>query len=205
MEFHFKCTPYNSSFLNNQLSAALKMRIMLISREKYPKLWAFTDKMNSRKASEKARRRRRVLYKLFGVFLLAAGIFLLVPGLMEPKELFIPLVTGVFFIVIGICCLCYSRRRKKLSSFDKASQKLLDGLREMPSIKVSFTDAGMSIADGELISFDRFERVIDTQDLIVLIWDKRITVLQKKDLVEENIESFFSFISMYVSKLDKAI
>ena len=57
---------------------------------------------------------------------LAAGIFLAVPGLMEPRELFVPLLVGAAAMGAGIIGLWQSRARKK-NPFDRAAKILLEG------------------------------------------------------------------------------
>ena len=43
----FQISPYDINCLLPQMSKALKKRTELISRERYPNLWSFTDRMNT--------------------------------------------------------------------------------------------------------------------------------------------------------------
>ena len=56
---------------------------------------------------------------------LALGIFLFVPGIMEPKKLFVPLLVGVLAIGASIGGLWRSRKHKK-NPFDKSAKLLLE-------------------------------------------------------------------------------
>jgi len=126
MEFIFVLTKYNDVSFKPQVSKALEKRAELVSRKGHPKIWKFTDRMNSkRKASEEVLKKRRSRY-IYGIILLLLGFFLLIPSLMEPKEMLIPLLVGTFTVGIGILNFRYGIKSKKvkLTSFDNAATKL---------------------------------------------------------------------------------
>ena len=201
MEYTFKLSNYDSNCLNEQLSQALEKHTELLSRHKLSRIWKRIDQLNSLKTTESVRKHRAVRYKIYGIVLLLLGIFLLIPGLMEPTELIVPLLTGVFCIGLGII---YLLPRKKINSkrFSKAASELLNKLQrinqsEEQHILVRFTPEGMALMNEDVISYHCFNRLIQTKDMYVLIWNKRITVLQKKDLISSTQQDFVVFLKEY--------
>ena len=81
--FTFQISPLPEAYIP-QLAYALEKRTELLSRIKYPGLWKHTDKLNQTPKRKKSPLRT----KLLGILNLALGIFLFVPGVMKPQELF---------------------------------------------------------------------------------------------------------------------
>ena len=199
----FQISSYDINCLLAQVSKALEKRTELISRERYPGMWHFTDRMNTA-AQGKSRSSFRT--KLLSIVCLAAGIFLLVPGLVEPQELFMPLLAGTAALMIGIVGLLCSRKNKK-NPFDKSAKLLLTGKDVIPegqAITVIFSDDGMTIpADNnntEFVPYNDFECAIETTDAFLFVYGDRVTVLQKKDLTTDNLKDFSDQISEKVTK-----
>ena len=199
----FQISPYDINCLLTQVSKALEKRTELISRERYPDMWQFTDRMNTA-AQGKSRSSFRT--KLLSIVCLVAGIFLLVPGLIKPQELFMPLLAGTAALMIGIVGLWCSRKNKK-NPFDKSAKLLLTGKDVVPegqAITVIFSDNGMTIpADNnntEFVSYNDFECAIETTDAFLFVYGDRVTVLQKKDLTTDNLKDFSNQISEKVTK-----
>lgn len=159
MAFVFVLTKYNDVSFKKQVSKVLEKRTELVSRSTHPQAWKYTDKMNSKeKASEEVLKKRRSRYKIYGALLLLLGFFLLIPSLMEPKEMLIPLIVGVFSVCIG---LLYFRSGKilkkvKLTSFDKAVIRLFSEYEEIHKVKVkvSFTNNQVKLMK-ELLFYKR--------------------------------------------------
>lgn len=199
MEFIFVLTKYNQVSFKPQVSKALEKRTELVSRKKLPKIWKYTDKMNSkRKTSEEGLKNRRGRY-IYGIILLLLGFFLLIPSLMEPKEMLIPLLVGAFTVGIGILNIRYGikSKRVKITSFDKAGIKLFSEYEKIPTVKVTvtFTSDKVQLVENVTIDYSEIEKFFITEDLFILIWNERITVLQKKDLSSCNVEEFINFIT----------
>jgi hypothetical protein len=200
MEYVFVLREYDDVTFKSQVSKALEKRTELISRKEHPKLWKFVDKMNSKeKASEEVVKKRHIRYRIYGIILMILGFFLLIPSLMEPEEMLTPLITGALSVFIGVLYFGYGRKSKKdkLTSFDKAAIKLFSEYEKIPNDKVSvnFTNDEVKLEEKATIGYSEIERVFITEDLIILIWNKKITVLQKKDLSSGNIEEFIDFIT----------
>ncbi len=199
MEFCFQPSTYHIPSLIHQVSAVLQMRTERISREACPKLWAITDRLASRKVSDEVLKRRHTRYRIYGVLLIAMGIFLLVPGLAEPNGPALLLFFGFAGIVTGTLALWHSMPRRHLHTrFDKAASALLDCLQAAPSTDVQFTVQGMTLGEQPLVPYNAFDFAIETKDLFVLIWNEKITVLQKKDIATGNAEQFRAFLQTQV-------
>lgn len=130
---------------------------------------------------------------------LALGIFLFVPGIMEPKKLFVPLLVGVLAIGASIGGLWRSRKHKK-NPFDKSAKLLLEKrgtLSTTQYIVVSFFEVDMLVSvdnkHTERVSYDSFEYIIEAPDIFLLFYDTRVTALQKSDL-SGAVDAFRDFI-----------
>lgn len=117
MEFLFQISKCNQDNLKLQLSKTLDKLAELNSRKRLPWLWKYIDRLNAvPKAPMPVLRRRAVRYKIYGVILLIMGIYLLIPGLMEPKKLLVPLISGATSVSFGLVCLL-SRKKSLLINF----------------------------------------------------------------------------------------
>jgi len=206
VEYIFNIANIEDPDLMPQISKAFEKRTEFLSRKKYPKLWQYADSHKSKKAlTEKELKGQRIRTRLLGTVNLALGIFLFVPGLMKPAELFFPLVVGAVAIGSGIGALWRSRTNKK-STFDKAARLLFEQRNTIPSdqnSKVVFSEDGMTILlekgnelNNEFVEYSDFENIISTKDIVLLIYKEKCVLLQKKELVSENINAFCEFVSI---------
>jgi hypothetical protein len=198
MDFVFTLTEYNDELFKPQVSKALEKRTELVSRKKCPNIWRLTDKLNSKeKAPEEVLKKRHTRYRVYGIILLLLGLFLLIPSLTRPDELMIPLIVGAFSSGVGIAYINRGKKTKKvkLTAFDKAAIRLFNEYKKIPAYNVTFTDDKIQLKENAVIDYREIEYVFITEDLFVLIWNGRITVLQKKDLVSQDVADFVSFIS----------
>lgn len=93
--FVFQVTSLDPDACRDQVSLALKQRTELLSRQKYPRLWRMSDNLSRKgKAPPAVLRRRRKLRVILGLVNWTMGLFLLLPGLMDPAALFVPLLVG---------------------------------------------------------------------------------------------------------------
>ena len=195
MDLEFQISPYSDPSFVQQVSCALRKRTESISREKYPKLWKITDRSNSGKVPEPVLKKRRFRYRIYGILLIIMGVFLLVPGLMEPRELAVPLAAGILGVLIGAFALWNSKANKQRTKrFDRAAAKLLKGLESPPPVRVQFTQDGMKIADQQTVPYPDLDFVYETKDLFLLTWNEQVTILQKKDMVTGSAEQFMQFL-----------
>ena len=182
----FQISSYDISRLLPQVSKALETRSEHLSRERYPKMWRYIDLLPS---PSRGAKRSRLRTRLFSILCLAAGIILVVPGLMEPKELLVPLVAGAAAVVLGASGLWRTRKNRE-KPFDRSARLLLEGKDQTPEIPapvVSFSDEGMSLSsqgEAAFIPYSDFESTWETEDTLLLVFGQRVTLLQKRDLVQ---------------------
>lgn len=102
--------------LEEELAAALEKRMEIFSRASLPKMWNVTDGLN--RYAARGSGRKEFYGRPLPWVLILAGLFLAVPGLMDPKELRTPLIAGAFFMLLGISSLLRQRpaRRKARSA-----------------------------------------------------------------------------------------
>ena len=149
----------------------------------------------------RGRKRSRLRTRGISALCLAAGIFLAVPGLMEPRELFVPLLVGAAAMGAGIIGLWQSRARKK-NPFDRAAKILLEGKDKSSAeqaASVSFSEEGMTVPAGggkaEFVPYREFECAVETADSFLFVFGGRVLLLQKMDLKAECTGDFCSLIS----------
>lgn len=107
----FRITPPDTDQLCPQVSRALEKRTERVSRQEYPKMWELIDKLNGvEKAPFAVRENRRKRRAFLGAWEWAMGLFLLIPGCMDPKELLVPLMIGTFCYGIGAVSLWRNKR-----------------------------------------------------------------------------------------------
>lgn len=201
MNFTFETIEIDPAALKNEAAAILEKHTELVSRQKYPELWQVTDKVNEKtggkKAVQKVSKGRLVRYRVFGIILLFLGLFLFIPGLTDPKELMIPLVTGSLAAVLGGFYIFLGFFGKP-SSFDKSADILISMHKK--GYTAVFDDSGMSLAESNPVSYSDIERMIESENLFAFIWQGQIVLLQKSELKEQSPEDFSSFMR---EKLDE--
>ncbi|MBQ2896543.1 MAG: YcxB family protein [Oscillospiraceae bacterium] len=184
--FVFQFSGYDAGRLLPQLSLALEAGVEADSRNKHSALWKHIDHRRAR--SGPPARGKSLLF-------LAVGIFLLVPGLVRPGELLLCLLAGAASILAGVNGL-YQKRRLK-HRFDLSARRLLMGkedIRREDGHTLSFSPAGMTLPDQELVPYKAFIRLIVSRDLFLLYFDERILPLKKEDLVLGNADDFLLFL-----------
>ena len=193
MEFIFKpekCGPE----LVEQTAEVIGKRAELASRKKYPSLWGKVDSLNERKMPDDVLRRRKIRRVIYGVFLIAVGIFLFVPGMMKPKELFVPLVVGAFSFINGIFAVL--PRRSTAEKFEKKAKKLLEAINSSlaPGDTVVFNEEAVFENGALLMEYEDLEPVLENRSIWFFCDGVKVMVLRKTDLVSASSEEFLEFI-----------
>ena len=195
MDFEFQISPYTDPSLVQQVSRALEKRTELRAREQFPKLWRITDNLNPKHEGKAVSNGRRVRYRVYGILLIAMGVVLVVPGIMDPKHLLVPLVAGAVGILAGIFTLLTgSGGQAQSKRFDQAAEKLLKGFEAPPAAQVRFTPGGMEIAGKPAAVYSDVDFAAETENLFLLTWNEKVTILQKKDLVGGDCAQFAAFL-----------
>ena len=144
-EYRFVLTPYDPS-LADELSRALEKRTELSSRKKYPGLWRQTDRLhayNERTGSAGTGKGRKIFRTVLTIVLLLLGLFLLIPGLMDPKNLKGPLIVGILAVSCALFRIAISilnrRGQKRDPRYDAAKKSLQScGSLTLPTIRALF-------------------------------------------------------------------
>ena len=109
--FTFQLTPLDAAHLRPQVSRALEKRVELVSRQRCPRMWKLTDKLNGAgSSSQSGGRNQRRHGGLLGLMNWSLGVSLLMPGLMAPQELTFPLIVGAVGFGAGTVGLWRSKR-----------------------------------------------------------------------------------------------
>ena len=195
MNYIFNLAPVDVNAYMAETTAALEKRTELLSREKYPKMWEKTDANNSKKPG-KAKVPGRLISKPMSWALLLLGAGLFIPSMQDVLGRVIPLTAGAAAMVIGLRGI-----REAGDRFDKAAQNLLKGRAKLPENRytVVFSDGGMAICDDgneeNFVTYDQFERIIETENTFLTFFGSRVIVLPKEDMAEGVAEDFARDIS----------
>ena len=187
---------YEIDVLLPQVSRALEKRTEMVSRSRYPGIWKVTDRFAAvPRKGRRSKRRTRVM----SILCLALGLFLLIPGLMDPRELWIPLLTGACAVGAGIGGL-WRGRRSGTSRFDRAARVLLEGapVPGADPAAVSFCQTGMTLPgsgeSADAVPYSCFECVMETADGFLLVFGTRALVMKKQDLTSGTVGDFRTFM-----------
>ena len=201
---------YNHPSLKSELTQALQIITEQNSRKILPVIWRFVDWLHRNTAVQSAGKpARRIRNRVYGFVLLAMGLFLLVPGLMSPKELAVPLIAGILACSLGFLYLQAGSRLQSaprmMKRFEASADKLmksLSGFRALqsPPPIVSFDETGMTLPDATSVPYETFELLVETSCLLVLTWENRVTVLQKSDIVEGAVQDLITHLAMKTGK-----
>ncbi len=139
---------------------------------------------------------------LLGVLSLTKGAVLCVGALGNPDELGQLLYLGIAGMVIGLGALL-TRKHSKANPFSKAAEQMLrdrEALADGTQLQVEFAPTMMTLSnvgmdsDTKSFLYSSFEYIIETDDLLLAIYDGKGTVLQKKDLLTGSLDDFRAFL-----------
>ena len=86
MLYRFQTSAYSVSELLPEVTSALEKRMEEESRRRLPGLWKAIDRRGGGSPSCEMTRGRRVYRRVAGILLLLVGLFLLIPGLVKPRN-----------------------------------------------------------------------------------------------------------------------
>ena len=193
MEYRFQTSAYDKTALLPEVTAALEMRMEQVSRTRLPGLWKVIDSRGAGRSTAEMTRGRRIYRRVVGTMLLLIGLFLLIPGLLKPRELFGPLAAGAFAVGTAVFYL-RSTRKKRISSFEKQAGVLLENIAKAPAQAVLFRDDGIQLQGQETVPYANITFYTETSSGILLNWGNTATFLQKKDLETGEWTAFFGFL-----------
>lgn len=194
MEFVFKPEKLNPE-MAGEVAKLLAKRTELVSREKFQKLWEKTDSLNAKREPPELSAKRRPFRRFYGIICTALGIFLLVPGLVEPQELLVPLIVGAVATVTGIIYVLPKKTPEE--RFEKKAKKLIKSINSAleEGGRVIFSEEGI-FENGELImEYEKLEHAIAGRRMFFFCDGEKLLILRKPDLVSAETEVFEAFIN----------
>lgn len=139
--------------------------------------------------------------KTLGILSLLAGIFFLSAVLGDPDEMAILVYLAAQYLIVALASLLVRRRR---DPFERAARKVLAGRDRADfaagkaDMQVIFSEETMTVnTSGNASSqfpYTDFKQVLETQDLLLVIFDKRFLILQKKDLTAGTVSDLRDFL-----------
>lgn len=217
MEFIFRLSSYDAPALEEETAQLLAQRLEERSREAVPGIWAATDRLNAYAAKGPGREKRRTRYRIYGVILIALGVFVLVPGLAEPR---MPALigAGAVGIVAGILEFCLTRKKQATALpavCRREAARLLEQRRSMGGsllenrAEVRFDGGGLSLCTGEeskTVAYGEITGIFASERLWLLLYgDERALLLQKKDLVVGDAAEFGPYLRRNITQQSREV
>ena len=208
----FQISNYDDPAVDRETADLLHRHLEAESRRRCPAMWNAIDRIRTHAAKGPkgpAREKRKVRYRIYGVFLLALGLLTLILGLMPPRTTDVIIVGGAV-IIAGLLEFALARGRtppRIPASCKKEAQKALELRRtvdwEKLKTAIRFEDAGITICteeNEEHLSYTRIKSAFESLHLWLVVCDDECALLlQKKDLRSGNADSFLSDI---ISKMN---
>ena len=205
----FQISNYDDPAVDRETAELLHRHLEAESRRHCPAMWNAIDRIRTHAAKGPAREKRTVRYRIYGVFLLALGLLMLILGLMPPRTTDVIIVGGAV-IIAGLLEFALARGRtppRIPESCKKEARKALELRRtvdwEKLKTTIRFEDAGITICaeeNEEHLSYTRIKSAFESSHLWLVVCDDECALLlQKKDLRSGNADSFLSDI---ISKMN---
>ena len=208
----FQISNYDDPAVDRETAELLHRHLEAESRRRCPAMWNAIDRIRTHAAKGPkgpAREKRKVRYRIYGVFLLALGLLTLILGLMPPRTTDVIIVGGAV-IIAGLLEFALARGRtppRIPASCIKEARKALELRRtvdwEKLKTAIRFEDAGITICaeeNEEHLSYTRIKSAFESLHLWLVVCDDECALLlQKKDLRSGNADSFLSDI---ISKMN---
>lgn len=186
--FVFEMTPPDETALE-AVRDVLEARTQHLSRKRLPTVWRWIDRLEAvQRADDETLRRRRRREKVWAALLLLVGLFLLVPGLMKPKELPQVLIAGLLATVWAVAVLLRGRKKKPRDKFLAAAQTLVRGQAGLVDRPCTawFDEEGLTFSqEGELedlVEYGELESVTFRDGILLVVFGDRALILQLRDM-----------------------
>ena len=204
----FQISNYDDPAVERETAELLHQRLEAESRRRCPAMWNAIDRIRTHAAKGPkgpAREKRKVRYRVYGVFLLALGLLTLILGLMPPRTTDVIIVGGAV-IIAGLLEFALARGRTSPripASCKKEARKVLELQRtvdwEKLKTTIRFEDAGITICaeeNEEHLPYTRIKSAFESLHLwLVVCDDEHALLLQKKDLILGETDKFFPYIT----------
>ena len=170
----FQISNYDDPAVDRETAELLHRHLEAESRQRCPAMWNAIDRIRTHAAKGPkgpAREKRKVRYRIYGVFLLALGLLTLILGLMPPRTTDVIIVGGAV-IIAGLLEFALARGRtppRIPASCKKEAQKALELRRtvdwEKLKTAIRFEDAGITICteeNEEHLSYTRIKSAFES-------------------------------------------
>lgn len=154
----------------------------------------------------------RYLPKTLGGLSMLAGVFFLIVSLGGPDEMAVLVYLTAQYLIVALASLLVRRRR---DPFERAARKVLAGRARgdfaagLDDVRVVFSGEEMTVNTAGNASaqfpYTAFKQVLETQDLLFVIFNKRFLILQKKDLTNGTVSDLRDFLKERVEHWDEVI
>lgn len=111
------------------------------------------------------------------------------------------LCAGIVELVVFLVLLL-PRRQKKATSFERAASSLLEQRMEISDhtdVTILFGPDSMAVSGADPIPYSQFEGVFETDDLLLCIFQNKVIVLQKSELVSGSLPELRDFLTDHIS------
>lgn len=188
-EYVFRLTAYNKAALLPEVSRALETRNELVSQAKFSRRVKNTDFIDDLEGHRQRSRRRSFIN---GIILIVVGAAAIIYSLTTLVGFYyILLFAGAIAAFIGVLSLWAGMPGRK-NPFDKSAAKLLDGKDKFlaeDDIRIVFDNHGMK-ATNKYIPYTEFYCGFETNHTFLLIFGPLVTLVQKRDLIEGDLDGF---------------
>lgn len=139
--------------------------------------------------------------KLLGVLSIITGILFCIGAKGNPEELGNFLYFGILLIIIAILSFVI---KKSKDPFEKSAYKLIEKRNNIENadglLETCFFDDYMLLSGGseeksDKIKYNQFELVVETEDLFFIVFDEKVVIICKKDIIDGEIQELSRFLS----------
>ncbi len=200
MKFHVKLSDYNATQLEGQVATALEKMVEQDSRAAAPGVWKVTDRLNATpKATDQVLEKRRSRRKIYGVILLALGVMILVPALMDLENMIIPMIVGAWATIFGVVHLI--PRKTPTNQFLESARKILG--EKPPYNDILFRNEAILLGGSMAVDYNKITHLLETADCYIIIFEKGMAVIQKRDIpqAKDDLQEDFRHFVARQSKL----
>lgn len=212
IQFIFQVSEVDKETLFPQISAALEKRLEIRSQQLNPRKNMLNQSNMTPEQRQAFQKRQRTQKIIWGVVLVALGLYLLIPSVMNPSGQIFQLVVGAIAVIVGLNNLLRGGKQKEQpknrAKFDSAAREFLDGQEESTKdkkLQIAFFDEEMVIITGEVedleqeaIPYSDVEVALETKDVFLLTHSGRGVLLQKQNLSFGELDEFRAFIGGHV-------